>query len=421
MSSLVLGYIGLSHLGLCYSAASAEKGFKVYSFDEDKTKVKKLINNENYVFEKNLDKILKRRLNKNIHFYDHFQNLNKCDIVFISEDVPTDNNGKSNLNNIKKTITKATKFLNKNATLVILSQVHPGFTRKINWHKNKLYYQVETLIFGQAILRAKKPERIIIGANNENIHIEKNYKFFLNSFKCPILKMNYESAEITKISINFLLISNISSANLLSKMCENIGADWLDVIPALRMDKRIGNFSYIEPGLGLSGGNLERDLFTLKKLSKNLRINDKIIDSYIYSSKKNKLWVYDKLKNLISSKKKNYKIAMLGLTYKENTNSIKNSASIFLLKKLYKKNIVVYDPKANLNNLNFKVRRVSSVSDALINADVLIIMNKWDEFFKIGKNLIYSKMKGKLIIDPFGVLKNLNLSQCGFDYKRLGN
>ena len=421
MSSPVLGYIGLSHLGLCYSAASAEKGFKVYSFDEDKTKVKKLINNDNYVFEKNLDKILKRRLNKNIHFYDHFQNLNKCDIVFISEDVPTDNNGKSNLNNIKKTITKATKFLNKNATLVILSQVHPGFTRKINWHKNKLYYQVETLIFGQAIHRAKKPERIIIGSNNENIHIEKNYKFFLNSFKCPILKMNYESAEITKISINFLLISNISSANFLSKMCEKVGADWLDVIPALRMDKRIGNFSYIEPGLGLSGGNLERDLFTLKKLSKNLKINDKIIDSYIHNSKKNKLWVYDKLKNLILSKKKNYKIAMLGLTYKENTNSIKNSASIFLLKKLDKKNIVVYDPKANLNNLNFKVHRVNSVSDALINADVLIIMNKWDEFFKIDKNLIYSKMKGKLIIDPFGVLKNLNLSQYGFDYKRLGN
>ena len=420
MPNPVIGFVGLTHLGLCYSSASAEKGFNVLAFDKDKKKIHKLLKAETNIFEKKLDYLIKKNLGTKLKFFNKFDNIKKCDVVFISEDVPTDNFGKSNLLSLKKIINQTIKYLSKDATLVILSQVPPGFNRKIKWHKNRLYYQVETLIFGQAISRALKPERIIVGTANLKNITSKNYNFFLNSFKCPIIKMNYESAELTKIAINIFLISSVSNTNLLSLLCEKIGADWFDIIPALKMDKRIGKYAYIEPGLGLSGGNLERDLYTLKNLSNELKVNDQIIHSYMSSSNNHKLWVYKRLIELIQNKKDKLKISLLGLTYKENTNSIKNSASIYLLKKLRKYAVVVYDPMANIEDVKFKINRVNSISEAIKNADVLIIMTQWSEFNNIKKKLIVSQMKGNIIIDPYGTLKKLNLEKYNFNYNRLG-
>ena len=118
--------------------------------------------------------------------------------------------------------------------------------------------------------------------------------------------------------------------------------------------------------------------------------------------------------------RKKYKITILGLTYKEKTNSIKNSASIFLLKKLTKQNVVAYDPMADIQDLKLKIKRVNTISEALNDSDVLVLMTKWEEFRKIKEGLIISKMKGKLIIDPYGILENLNLKKSGYKYYRLG-
>ena len=420
MASPKIGFVGLTHLGLCYSSASAEQGFNVFAFDQNKTRINNLLKAKTSIYEKKLEYLIKKNLGNKLKFFNNFNNLKKCDVVFISEDVPTDSGGKSNLLSLKRIIDKTIRYLKKDATLVILSQVPPGYNRKIRWNKNRLYYQVETLIFGKGISRALKPERIIVGSDNSKTTLSKSYNIFLCSFKCPIIRMNYESAELTKIAINMFLISSVSNANLLSLLCEKIGADWHDVIPALRKDKRIGRYSYIEPGLGLSGGNLERDLYTLKNLSQKLKVKDRIINSFIYSSNNHKLWVYNKLKELVLSKKRKFKISLLGLSYKENTNSIKNSASIYLLKKLKKYEVVTYDPEANIEDVSFNIIRMNSIEEAIRNADVLIIMTKWDEFSNIKKKLIISLMKGNIIIDPYGVLKKLNLEKYKFNYNRLG-
>ena len=137
-------------------------------------------------------------------------------MVFISRDVPTNSKGKSNLLEIKKLIKKIVKTIKKKCNLIILCQVPPGFTRSINWLSNNLYYQVETLVFSNALERAFSPERIIIGKDPSKM--DKKYNFFLKKFKCPILEMNYESAELAKISINIFLISSVTSTNLLSEI-----------------------------------------------------------------------------------------------------------------------------------------------------------------------------------------------------------
>lgn len=421
MSKKSIAFVGMSHLGLCYSATAAEKGFKVIAFDESKNKINSYKNLEIDIHEKNLNNLIKKNINKNLFFDSNFDNLKKCRLVFLSLDVPTDSNGSSDIIFIKKFVKKILKTISQNnCTLILLSQIPPGFTRLINWPKHRLYYQVETLIFGNAVERALKPERIIVGSYKKKI-ICQNYKFFLSNFKCPIINLNYESAELAKTAINLFLISQVSTTNFLASISEKVGADWSSIVPSLKLDKRIGKYSYINPGLGLSGGNLERDLKTLDKISNRFKNKDKILKSLINSSRIYKMWVYDKLKKL--KLKKNNKISILGLSYKENTSSIKNSPAINLIKKIKNfENIVGYDPKADL--LKFKQNnflRLFTLDDALQNSEVLIIMTKWEEFKKISIKKLNNKMAGKIIIDPYGFLEKLNFSSNGYLYYKIGN
>src|SRR5208282_3885562 len=133
-------------------------------------------------------------------------------------------------------------------------QVPPGFTRGVaRVPHERLIYQVETLIFGRAVERALHPERFIVGCADPARPLPPAFAAFLASFGCPILPMRYESAELCKISINFFLVASISAANSLAELSEHIGAEWSEIMPALRLDKRIGPHAYIAPGLGIAG------------------------------------------------------------------------------------------------------------------------------------------------------------------------
>ena len=184
------------------------------------------------------------------------------------------------------------KKLNKNIPIIILSQVPPGFTRNYYKIKKNLYYQVETLIFGQAIKRALKPERFIIGSNNSSDNLFFKFKKFLDSFKCPILTMKYESAELSKIAINCYLASSVSITNTLVEISSKLNADWNEIVPTLQLDRRIGKYAYLKPGLGISGGNIERDLATIKEIGNSNNTNINLIKTIINLSKYNKDWLF---------------------------------------------------------------------------------------------------------------------------------
>src|SRR5207253_4271520 len=132
-------------------------------------------------------------------------------------------------------------------------QVPPGFTRALAVPPDRLYYQVETLVFGRAVERAMRPERFIVGCANPQQSLPPAFLAFLKAFNCPILTMRYESAELAKISINCYLVAAVSAANMLAEASEAIGADWAEIAPALRLDRRIGEHAYLNAGLGLAG------------------------------------------------------------------------------------------------------------------------------------------------------------------------
>ena len=398
---LTIGYVGLSHLGINYAIASAMKGFNVVCFDNNQDIISTLRKKKIPFYEKNTEKNLKDRF-KQFKFTNKINDLKNCDLVFISRDVPTDSNGKSNLLEIKKLIKKIVKIIKTECNLIILCQVPPGFTRSIKWPSNRLFYQVETLIFSNALERALFPERIIIGKSLNKMN--KKYNFFLKKFKCPILEMNYESAELAKISINIFLISSVTSTNILSEISENIGANWLDISNALKLDKRIGKYAYLKPGLGISGGNLERDLETFRNF---LKFN-KIYENYSKNIKKisnyRKDWIYIQFKKIIKDFKSIKKIGILGLAYKENTNSIKNSPSIFFIKKISFNNkfkVNAFDPKITklLKHKNINICKNSN--DLMKNCEILVVATPWKIFKKINLNKFTNI---KAVIDPYNLI-----------------
>ena len=397
---MIIGFIGLSHLGLVSLCAAANKGCDIIAYDLHINA--KLINaNSIDINEPGLNSIFKKN-KKRIKITKNIQDLSKCDLIYISKDVPTNSNGKSDLKPIKK-IVKRLSFLYKKPILIILSQVNPGFTRKIKWNKKKLFYQVETLVFGNALKRALKPERIIIGSNNSNEKIDPKLKSFLNKFKCPILNMNYESAELAKISINMFLVSSITTTNLLSELSTRIGAHWTDISKALKLDRRIGGHAYLNPGLGISGGNLERDVNSVIQMNKKMNLDSRMFEYWKKKSEYYKNWPIRKFLDLKKKIRIN-NISILGLTYKPDTDSLKNSPSLEIISKLKREySLTLYDPvikSLTSKNYNFS----NSIIEAVKDSDLIFIMTPWKQFKILNSKKITKMLSRKIIIDPFEVI-----------------
>lgn len=385
-----IGFFGLSHLGICYSAAYALKGFKVVAVDNNKKLVEEIKKKEINIFEPGLKKVYNSR---NILFSQDLDELNKCHLIFYSKDVETNNKNISNKSKIKREILEINKKLKKQIPFIILSQVQPGFTRSLNLNR-QLFYQVETLIFGKALNRALHPERIIIGKKSEDTKIPNDIKKVFKKFSKNIIEMNYETAELSKISINLMLISSIMTSNMISLYCENINANWSKITNALRLDRRIGKDAYLKPSPGLSGGNLERDLMNAKSM-----FNYKnIIKSWIHLDGKMRDWAVDIINKSLKTKNK---ILISGIAYKNNTLSTKNSLAIYLAKKLKSKfKLSIFDKKIKTFKYG-KINLINEKENLKIKFDCIIFINQNNNPSTLKK---FTNPK-TIIIDPYGFFK----------------
>lgn len=186
---------------------------------------------------------------------------NRPDLVFVSEDTPTEPDGTRRIEGIRALVEKARAT---NLPLVITSQVPPGFTRA--YAGIHVYHQAETLRIRDAVHRARHPEMMIVGMFDPAIRIVEPYWAYLRAFDCPVLTMSYESAEFAKIAINACLASQVETTNRLAAAAEKCGATWADVRRALEHDSRIGPQAYLAPGCWQDSVHLLRDVVTLKTL-----------------------------------------------------------------------------------------------------------------------------------------------------------
>jgi UDPglucose 6-dehydrogenase len=405
-----IGFLGMSHLGIISSIAAAKKGFSVLALDTNSDLIKLLSEGKFPISEPDLNDFYDVSRSR-IEFTEDFSKVSDCELVYISIDVVTSHDGTSDLTNVRNLVDLATQHLKVNSCLVILCQVPPGFTREVSTlTKSHVYHQVETLVFGNAFECALNPERIIIGAKDKEKVINHSLYNFLLSFNCSIIKLDYETSEFCKICINIVLASSITAANTLAELCEHIGASWNDIQRALRMDQRIGAKAYLSAGLGISGGNIERDIKTSLELSRKLKANHELLEAVCSHSQQRKLWPSQRLSDVLTSGLEKATIAIWGVAYKRNTHSTKNSPSLANMRNL---------PESIRFNLHdswieeipgFSERHVTwfkNKYDALNGADALMILTDWSEYSYASLGIILSRLAKPIIIDPYRVIEEL--------------
>lgn len=410
---------GLTHLGIVTGAGLASKGFHVIAWDTDAARIERLASGDPIVSEPGLAELLEQH-HARLTFTSDIADLSGADLVYIAADVPTDARGISELGGIQDLLDRVIWALGPEAILTILCQVPPGFTREQKQPLDRLFYQVETLIFGRAVERAVSPERYIVGCADPTRPLPEPLQEVLSAGGCPILPMRYESAELAKISINCFLVAQVATTNTLAEICETIGADWSEIAPALRLDGRIGPRAYLAPGLGISGGNLERDLATVTALSRANATEAGTVDAWRVNSAWRKDWLIRMLEKTTSVIAGSARIAVLGLAYKENTDSIKNSPSIAFLRQLSGKQARAHDPVVPASAAPEGVEVVETALDACVGADVLVVATAWPEYRELDLAAIAARMPGRVLIDPHGVFASQDPASLGFDWYRLG-
>lgn len=224
-----LGFAGLTHLGATHLIAAVKKGFDVVAFDPERNSVK------------------------------------DCDIVFVGQDIDQ----QSDYLKVDTLLTSVFESVTGNAAIVLMSQVPPGYCRHWgqDFKRDRFYYQANTLIMPCALERAMNPEQFIVGCADPKQDLPAVYWTYLNSFRCPVRLMTYESAEFSKLAINSMLGAQIATANMLKAGCDETGADWNVVREVMQTDKRIGATSYLSAVP--IGGHLPRDIRRLQDMLPN--------------------------------------------------------------------------------------------------------------------------------------------------------
>ena len=184
--------------------------------------------------------------------------IEEASLVFVSEDAPVAKDGTRDLSKIRDLVEIARST---GAPIVLTSQVPPGFTRSLDIER--IWHQAETLRIKDATLRAMNPDYIAVGGES---NIPREYADYLIAFGCPVLRMSWEDAEMSKIAVNMMLAAQVDYTNMMSEACRKAGADWKQVSKALHLDQRIGPEAYLTPGRWQDSLHLLRDWHTLQGL-----------------------------------------------------------------------------------------------------------------------------------------------------------
>ena len=394
--------IGFTHLAMVYSACFASKGNAIsichseiqddYDYDYKNLMAEPFLH----------DYILDAQEQGNFFFVRlDTTEIGDYDLILIAEDTPLDNLGFPIHQKISNIINYVNKRNTKKIPLILMSQVYPGFCANVS-SDYQLIYWVETLVFGRAIERAINPEQIVLGFGGTNRGMPNALRYLLKQFTAPIHRMSWESAELTKISFNFMLSMSVLGANFLASVAEFTGADWKEVKGALKFDSRIGEHAYLNPGLGITGGNLPRDLNTLRTITARMtRHNSVFLNEIIKFNECQYLWLSDCVEDLRSEfnlDKHSDRIGLLGLSYKEGTASTVNSPSIKLASYCLDSQYLAFDPivkeVSGLSNLEI----CNSLDDLIQRSTILILATPWKEIVE-GLSSSTQNTQSKFIID----------------------
>ena len=424
------GYVGLVS-GTCFS----EFGFDVCCVDKDKDKINNIKNDIIPIYEPGLQNLVKKNKNSGRLSFsnDIDQNIKKADIVFIAVGTPSRRgDGHADLTYVYEAAEKIAKNLDGYTVIVNKSTVPVGtgaevknIIKKIN--SNALFDVVsnpEFLREGNAIEDFMRPDRVVVGIETEKAKqlMSIIYKP-LYLIETPILFTDLNTAELIKYSANAFLAVKISYINQMSDLCEKVGADVHDVAKGIGLDKRIGS-KFLHPGPGYGGSCFPKDTLALVQTAKEYDLNLSLVETVVKYNKQRKSDMADKIIEAFNNNCQNKKISILGLSFKPETDDMRDSPSLDIIPILQEKgfDISVYDPvamdeaKKLLKNIEFS----NNIEECLQDSDGLVILTEWNEFRGLSATSLKKVMKGNILIDLRNSLNPESFQKSGFNLIQLG-
>jgi UDPglucose 6-dehydrogenase len=435
-----VGIIGSGYVGLVAAACFAEMGNDVVCVDVDQSKIDKLKNGIIPIYEPGLSALVRDNFAKgSLKFsIDIKDTLSVAEVVFIAVGTPMGDDGSADLKYVLQVAQSIGENMQHHLVIVDKSTVPVGTADKVkekiqsalDVRDSSLTFNVvsnpEFLKEGAAIKDFMHPDRVVVGADDKNaMQLMRNLYDPFTLSNDRFIGMDIRSAEMTKYAANAMLATKISFINEIANICESVGADVNHVRTGIGSDKRIG-YQFIYPGCGYGGSCFPKDVQALVNIANDHGYNPELISSVERVNKAQKKVLFSKLVSQFGDDLHGKKIAVWGLSFKPETDDMREAPSINLIQSIVKAGgeVSAYDPKA-MDEAKFylkdiKVNYCNDKYSVLEGADALILVTEWKEFRSPDFDLIKSKMNGNLFIDGRNQFKKEFIEGNGFKYIQIG-
>ena len=331
--------------------------------------------------------------------------LEKADVLWVAFDTPVDDRDEADVGFVRASLEAIAEHIAAGTLVLVSSQVPIGFTRALerDWQARGLRYAYspENLRLGKAIESFCQAERVIVGSGSpaDRPALEAIFR----PFTPRIEWMSLESAEMTKHAINAFLATSVTFINELARLCEVLGADAKEVERGLKSEGRIGPRAYLGPGVAFSGGTLARDVRFLLSFGKRESVETPLLRGVLESNQRHQGWLHDHLAKDLEAVASPV-AAVLGLTYKPGTNTLRRSAAVELCRWLHARGVRVqaHDPAIRdlPEELQASIVLCSSPQQALTGADVAVVATEWPDYRALGPDDFLHAMRRAQVVDP---------------------
>lgn len=438
-----LTVIGTGYVGLVSGTCFAEMGNNVTCIDVDQKKIEGLKKGIIPIYEPGLEAMVQRNVqNKTLHFSTNLaDNLLKCDIAFIAVGTPMGDDGSADLKYVLQVAKEIGENMEHSLIVVDKSTVPVGTADKVTQTikaelvKRNLDIEFhvvsnpEFLKEGDAINDFMKPDRVVIGSNDElsTQKMRNLYSPFFRSSMDRLITMDVRSAEMTKYVANAMLATKISFMNEIANICELVAADVNKVRIGIGSDSRIG-YSFIYPGSGYGGSCFPKDVKALKKTAEENGYKAELISAVEDVNEKQKMVIAQKIVNRFGENLSGKTFAVWGLAFKPQTDDMREAPAIYIIKDLIARGAKVqaYDPKAMNEAKHFYLKDVPNVSyyeskyETLQKANAMVLLTEWKEFRSPDFEELKKQLENAIIFDGRNQYNSQQLENLGFEYFQIG-
>ncbi len=424
--------IGTGYVGLVSGVCFAEFGFNVVCVDNNLQKVESLQKGEVPIYEPGLDKLMKKNMDAGRLTFSSStkESVKNADIIFIAVGTPSREDGTANLDYVYAATEELSDSVNPEAVLVIKSTVPVGTTESVKrFLRSKgveidVAFNPEFLKEGAAIEDFMHPDRVILGVESEKARkmLSQVYRP-LYVFNIPIVFTNLETAELSKYASNAFLAMKVTFINEIANLCESCGADVNDVALAMGLDKRIGD-KFLLAGPGYGGSCFPKDTSALASFSKEFGVTMDLVEQTILSNERRRSKMVEKILSACDGDIAGKNIAVLGVTFKANTDDMRDSPSIEIVEALQKEkaNIRIYDPSFSeqAKRIFSNVVWEKNPYDCCNGVDVVLILTDWAEFRALNLKDLRKRVNSPLLIDLRNIYSVDEVKASGFLYCSVG-